>query len=67
MVLLSVFFGNKMLMASWGIVGSSLDVLCVAFMGNSSSKNVASLDSIIVPTNMSDTPEFIIKNLYPML
>jgi hypothetical protein len=51
---------------SWGIVGSSLDVLCVAFMGNSSSKNVASLDFIIVPTNMPDTLEFIIKNLYPM-
>jgi hypothetical protein len=30
-------------------------------------KNVASLDSIIVPTNMSGTLEFIIKNLYPML
>jgi hypothetical protein len=30
-------------------------------------KNVASLDSIIVPTNMSGSLEFIIKNLYPML
>jgi hypothetical protein len=38
-----------------------------SFHGNSSSKNIASLDSIIVPTNMSGTPEFIIKNLYPML
>jgi hypothetical protein len=49
---------------SWGIVGSLLDASCVILIGNSFSKNVASMDSIIVPTNMSDTPEFIIKNLY---
>jgi hypothetical protein len=30
-------------------------------------KNVASLESIIVPTNMSVALDFIIKNLYPML
>jgi hypothetical protein len=30
-------------------------------------KNIVSLDSIIVPTCMSGTLEFIIKNLYPTL
>jgi hypothetical protein len=30
-------------------------------------KNVASLDSIIMPTCMSGTSDFIIKNLYPTL
>jgi hypothetical protein len=33
------------------------------FMGNSSSKNVASLDSMIVSTAISGILEFIIKNL----
>jgi hypothetical protein len=61
MVFISVFYRKKY---SWDIVGS---LSCVIFIGHSSSKNVASLDSIIVPTNMFVTPEFIIKNLYPML
>jgi hypothetical protein len=41
-------------------------IMC-SFHGKFVLKNVASLDFIIVPTNMSGTPEFIIKNLYPML
>jgi hypothetical protein len=36
-------------------------------MGNSFSKNVASLDSMIVSTYISGTSDFIIKNLYPVL
>src|SRR6266508_2779456 len=49
------------------MIGSLLDKLGVSFIGNTSSKNVTSLDSIIVPSYMSGTPDFTIKNLYPTL
>jgi hypothetical protein len=41
-------------------------IMC-SFHGKFILKDVASLDSIIVPTNMPGTREFIIKNLYPIL
>src|SRR5438045_1693039 len=49
------------------MIGSLLDKLGVSFIGNTSSKNLTSLDSIIVPLYMSGTPDFTIKNIYPML
>jgi hypothetical protein len=52
---LGVFYQNKMLM--------KYRIMC-SFYGKFVLKNVSFLDSIIVLTNMSVTPEFIIKNLY---
>jgi hypothetical protein len=61
---LSVFYQNKMLMGyRWLIIRC---IMC-NFHRKFVLKNVASLDSIIVPTNMAGTLELIIKNLYPML
>src|SRR5437870_4164298 len=54
-------------MVGSGEIGSLLDTLGVSFIGNTSSKNVISLDSIIVPSYMSGTLDFTIKNLYPTL
>jgi hypothetical protein len=55
----SVFYRNKMLMGyRWFIIRR---IMC-SFHGKFVLKNIAYLDSIIVPTNMSGTPEFIIKN-----
>src|SRR6266540_931615 len=55
------------MVGSGEMIGSLLDKLDVSFIENTSSKNVTSLDSIIVPSYMSDTLDFTIKNLYPML
>ena len=61
---LSVFYRNKMIMGyRWFTIRR---VMCI-FHGKFVLKNIASLNSIIVPTTMSSTPEFIIKNLYPMM
>jgi hypothetical protein len=59
-----MFYRNKLLMRNYRFMTNC--VRCI-FIGNSLSKNVASLDSMIVPTCMSGTLEFIIKNLYPTL
>jgi hypothetical protein len=61
---LRMFYQNKLLMENYRFMTSY--ARCI-FIGNSLLKNVAYLDSMIVPTCMSGTPEFIIKNLYPML
>jgi len=44
-------------------MNSYLDELVPSLMGKMFSKNIASLDFIIVPTCMSGTPDFTIKNL----
>src|SRR5207237_6096440 len=55
------------MVGSGDMIGSLLDKLGVSFIGNMSSKNVTSLDSIIVPSYMSGTLDFTIKNLFPTL
>src|SRR6266542_3422889 len=55
------------MVGSGEMIDSLLDKLGVSFIGNMTSKNVISLDSIIVPSYMSGTPNFTIKNLYPTL
>jgi hypothetical protein len=61
---LRMFYRNKLLMGNYMFMTRC--ARCI-FIENSLSKNVASLYSMVVPTYMSDTPEFIIKNLYPTL
>jgi hypothetical protein len=46
---------------------SRFDELGISFIGKISSKKVASFDSMIVPTSISGTSDFTIRNLYPML
>src|SRR5438105_8861749 len=55
------------MVGSGEMIGSLQDKLGVSFIGNTSSKNVTSLDSIIVPSYMSGTQDFTVKNLYPMI
>jgi hypothetical protein len=46
---------------------SCFDELGISFIRKISSKKVASFDSMIIPTSISGTLDFTIKNLYPML
>ena len=47
-----------------GIISEeNLAMLCISFIGNMFSKNVASRDSIIVSTCISGTSDFTTKNL----
>src|SRR6266498_6165647 len=43
------------------MIGSLLDTLGVSFIGDTSSKNMTSLDSIIVPSYMSVIPDLLLK------
>src|SRR5438128_200452 len=55
------------MIGSGEMIGSLLDKLGASFIRNTSSKNMISLDSIIVPSYMLGTLDFTIKNLYPTL
>jgi hypothetical protein len=59
-----MFYRNKLLMENYRFVTRCARHI---FYGKFTLKNIASLDSIIVPTCMSGILEFIIKNLYPTL